>query len=95
MGPWKGRTMTHEVHRFTFDEAVHLKEAWDTLQLAILAVKGLFGAARTRPGLRYRLEEHRQSIAIDATEIGEAVAAVFTAFLDSEFEEDAYTVDQG
>ena len=85
--------MTVDVFRFEFDRTVLLTEAEMTLQLAIIAVEGLFGQARVRLDASYHLDEPRRVIIVDGTTvIGSAVVRVFIGLLIREFGEDAFHV---
>ena len=85
--------MAVDVYRFEFDDEVSLEETEMTLQLALLAVEGLFGQARVRMEMTYRVNEAQRAIVADAsTEVGHTVARMFTGLLIREFGEEAFQV---
>ena len=85
--------MFEQAYRYRFAERVGLRDAGDTLLLAVLAVEGLFGAARVRMDFAFATDEAIRVIVVDAsTDVGQAVSSIFTAFLSREFGPDAFCV---
>lgn len=85
--------MASGVYRFVVKPSVPLDEAELSLQLAILAAEGLFGGARVRMDVGYRLDKSGRTLVVDAnTEVGSAVVRMFTAFLTREFGDRAFEV---
>jgi len=85
--------MTAEVYRFQFESTVSLTEAEMSLHLAMFAVEGLFGEARVRLEMGYRLDEPGHAILVDAgTEVGAAVVKVYTGLLLREHRANAFRV---
>lgn len=83
-------------YRFEFHDRATRAEAELTLHLATYAVEGLFGAARVRLDASPRIDVPRQAITIDgATNVGAALASVFTSLLLREFGPDAFRVRRG
>jgi hypothetical protein len=80
--------MSATTYRFTFDDSVPFAEAELTLQLAVIAVEGLFGAARVKLDFDFRLDPQAAAIVINArTDVGTAVVEVFTSLALREFGE--------
>jgi hypothetical protein len=85
--------MPADVYRFEFDRSVPLADAEMSLHLALFAVEGLYGQARVRLDGTYRADEQSHVIIINgATEVGAAIARVFTNLLVREFGEEAFKV---
>ena len=85
--------MFEQAYRYRFAERVALRDAGDTLLLAVLAVEGLFGAARVRMDFAFATDEAIRVIVVDAsTDVGLAVNGIFTAFVSREFGPDAFCV---
>ena len=85
--------MTINVYRFEFDRSVSLTEAEETVQLAGMAVEGLFGTARVRMDFSYHVDEPHCTIFIDGTtEVGDAIVKVFTSLALREFGQNAFRV---
>ena len=81
--------------RFTFEPDVSLGEAEMSLHLAMFAVEGLIGRVRVRLDAKYRLDESRRTIVIDARKpVGRMISRVFTALLLRELGEDAFRVER-
>ncbi|MCY3020191.1 MAG: hypothetical protein NTW87_14330 [Planctomycetota bacterium] len=78
--------MFDQAYRYKFADWVDLRDAGDTLVLSILAAKGLFGATRVRLDFACETDEAIRVIVVDAsTDVGQAVNAIFTAFILREF----------
>ncbi len=87
--------MSVGVFRFSFSVDVALDEAEMTLQLATFAAEGLFGSADVRLDFGYHVDVDRRVILIDgSTEVGSAVAHIFTGLLLREFGEDSFAVER-
>jgi hypothetical protein len=78
--------MPRDVYRYRFRSDIDLRDAEDTLRLSILAAEGLFGEAQVRMDAGYAIDLSIQTIIVDAsTDVGQAVSAIFTAFVLREF----------
>jgi hypothetical protein len=78
--------MTEEAYRYRFDEGVDLHQAEETLLLSVLATEGLYGQARVRMDAAYSVDKALRAIIVDAsTDVGQALSAIFTAFILREF----------
>lgn len=85
--------MNTKAFRFEFERSVSLTEAERTLHLAAFAAEGLFGAAVVRLELKYQVNERADTIIVDGdSDVGVAVARVYTALLLHEFGQDAFRV---
>ena len=85
--------MNTHVYKYCFDDSVDLDEAELTLHLAIHAAEGLYGEALVRMEVGYRRDDGQRCLYIDgATDVGQAVVRVFTAFTIKEFGSTAFTV---
>ena len=80
--------MSFSTIRFVFEPGVSLVDAEMTLHLAMFAVEGLLGAARVRLDFSYCVDAPRRTILVDGTtDVGEAIARVFTGLVLREFGE--------
>ncbi len=78
--------MINKAYRYRFRADIDLPDAEMTLHLAIMAVEGLYGAARVRMDMAYVVDETICVIVIDgSTKIGQAINSIFTAFVLREF----------
>ena len=78
--------MNNVAYRYRFRPDIDLKEAQDTLLLAVVAAEGIFGQARVRMDADYHLDPTINVIIVDAdTVVGQVVNQVFTAFISREF----------
>jgi len=85
--------MFTDTYRFTFDHAIPLPEAEETLQLTILAAEGLFGEATVRMDLNYTVVGRQRMFMFDgSTDVGSAVVRMFTALLIRAYGRDQFTV---
>ncbi len=85
--------MITDGYRFQFKEGVDLRSVADTLLLSLLAVEGIYGAARVRMDSFYTIEGTLNVIVVDgSTQVGQDVAGIFTAFITKEFGRDAFSV---
>ncbi len=72
--------------RCKFSDAVVLHQAENSLLLALLAAEGLFGASRLRLECDCLIDPSINVIAVETTsQVGYAVAAIFTAFVSRKF----------
>lgn len=79
-----------EAYRFEFDESMPLQDVEATLLLAGFSVEGIYGRARVRLEMSYDMDEaHRAIVVKTPTEVGVAIAQVFTALVQREFGENA------
>lgn len=82
-------------YRFRFARDVDLREAKDTLLLALLAAEGLFGRSRVQMDAAWAADESINTLLIDAgTLVGLTVSLILTAFITAEFGADAFDVER-
>ncbi|MBE7486957.1 hypothetical protein HS121_01670 [bacterium] len=87
--------MTHDTYKYRFDESVPAQELEDTFMLAMLAAESLHGRSLVRLDASFCLDSHKRSCVVDAaTEVGRAIARIFTGFLTREFGEEAFKVER-
>jgi len=85
--------MKDETYEFKLGSNVAMREAEESLLLAVLAAEGLHGRAAVRLDASFHLEKKRRSCAVNAgTQVGRDIALIFTGFLIREFGEDSFTV---
>lgn len=85
--------MNRELYRYRFDRDVPLKEAEESLLLAVLAAECLHGESRVRLDASYCFSRRKRACIIDATtEVGRDISRIFTGFAIKEFGEDAFHV---
>ena len=87
--------MIDEGYRYKFGKGVDLRDAEDTLLLALLAAEGIYGECRVRMDAAYAVDQALGVIVVEgATEVGQDVCGVFTALLIREFGPRAFRVDR-
>lgn len=85
--------MITEGYRYQFAKGVCLRDAEDSLLLALLAAEGIYGQSRVRMDAAYAVDTPVRIIVVDgATQVGQDVSGVFTSFLTKEFGPDAFRV---
>lgn len=85
--------METNAYRYEFPPGVPIDEVEDTLMLSALAVECLHGRTQLRLDGAFRLDKEGRSCIVDArSNVGRAIARIFTGFLTREFGEDAFTV---
>ena len=87
--------MNRELYRYNFNAEVPLHDIEDSLLLAVLATESLHGRALVRLDASFCLDGARRSCVVDAaTDVGRAIARIFTGFLTREFGEEAFKVER-
>jgi len=85
--------MKKDMVRYTFSQSVSMREAEETLLLAILAVESLFGESTVRLDASFSIESSRRACVIDSsTDVGRAICRVFTGFVSREFGSEAFKI---
>lgn len=85
--------MKKDTVRYTFSQSVSMREAEETLLLAVLAVESLFGESTVRLDASFSIDSARRVCVIDAnTDVGRAICRVFTGFVSREFGSDAFEI---
>lgn len=84
-----GRTQ----HRFEFKHDVLFRDVESILQVALLSIEGVHGAAAVRMHAAWQRDRENSSVTIDtSTPVGEAVARAFSSLASREFGETSYAV---
>lgn len=87
--------MNRELYRYNFDSKVPIRDIEESLLLAVLAAESLHGRSLVRLDASFCLDSHKRSCVVDAaTEVGRAIARIFTGFLTREFGEEAFQVER-
>jgi len=87
--------MNQELYRYNFGAAVPFRDIEESLLLAVLAAESLHGRALVRLNASFRLDPTKRSCVVDAaTEVGKAIARIFTGFLIREFGEKDFKVQR-
>ncbi|MCC6678170.1 MAG: hypothetical protein IT436_13600 [Phycisphaerales bacterium] len=72
--------------RYQFEPEVPFKQVEDALLLAVMAVEGLAGESAVRLDAAFNVNQSGRTCLIDAaTEVGSAIARVFTGLVTREF----------
>ena len=86
--------MAATIYRYRFGEQAPLQDVEESLLLGVLAAEGLYGAARVAMEAYGLLDKERRACAIDATtDVGLAIARIFTSLLFHQFGPDAFRVE--
>ena len=87
--------MNRVLYRYNFDSKVPIRDIEESLLLAVLAAESLHGRSLVRLDASFYLDSHKRSCVVDAaTEVGRAIARIFTGFLTREFGEEAFKVER-
>ena len=87
--------MSRDIYRYRFERDVPMKEARESLLLAVLATESLHGRSLVRLDASFCLEEKKRTCVVDAgTEVGRHIARIFTGFITREFGEEAFRVER-
>lgn len=87
--------MNRELYRYNFNAKVPLRDVEESLLLAVLATESLHGRALVRLDASFCLDPGKRSCVVDAaTDVGRAIARIFTGFLTREFGEAAFKVER-
>ena len=87
--------MNRELYRYNFNAKVPLRDVEESLLLAVLATESLHGRALVRLDATFCLDAGKRSCVVDAaTDVGRAIARIFTGFLTREFGEEAFKVER-
>lgn len=88
--------MDRQVYHYRFNGAVSLGEVEESLLLAVLAAESLYGRSPVRLDAAFCLDRDKRSCVVDAgSEVGRAIARIFTGFVTRQFGEDAFRVERG
>jgi len=87
--------MNRELYRYNFDSKVPIRDVEESLLLAVLAAESLHGRSLVRLDASFCLDSQKRSCIVDAaTEVGRAIARIFTGFLTREFGEESFKVER-
>ena len=87
--------MNGTIHKFHLGEQVDSAAAKESLLLAELAARCLYGEARTRLEAVFRFDGEARICEIDAaSEVGQSIARIFAGFLAREFGERSFRVER-
>lgn len=87
--------MTRDGYRYQFDESLPLREAERWLLLSVVAAESLYGRAPVRLDAAFCLDRQRRSCVVDAaSDVGRAIARIYTGFLTHQFGESAFRVER-
>jgi len=88
--------MGKDTYCYRFNESVPLREAEESLMLAVLAAECLYGRSTVRLDATFCLDRRQRCCVIEAgSEVGRAIARIFTGFLSRQFGEEAFRVERG
>ena len=87
--------MNREIYRYNFNTKVPFRDVEESLLLAVLAAESLHGRALVRLDASFCLDSKKRSCVVDAaTDVGRAIARIFTGFLSREFGEESFKVER-
>jgi len=87
--------MNQELYKYNFDSKIPIQEVEDSLLLAVLAAESLHGRSLVRLDASFCLNPKKRSCVVDsATDVGRAIARIFTGFLTREFGEESFKVER-
>ena len=85
--------MNRELYRYNFDSKVPIRDVEESLLLAVVAAESLHGRSLVRLDASFRLDPQKHSCVVDAaTDVGRAIARIFTGILSREFGENSFKV---
>ena len=86
--------MNHK-YQYTFNSKIPFEDIEGSLLLAVLATESLHGRSLVRLDASFCLDSNKRSCVVDgATDVGCAIARIFTGFLSREFGEEAFKVSR-
>ena len=87
--------MRDEIYRYRFAEQIPMRDAQDSMVLAVIAAESLHGRSQVRLDTAFQFNEQKRHCDISAgTDVGRQVAQIFTGFLAQEFGEEAFRVER-
>jgi hypothetical protein len=94
--PLEGQvTMSGESYSYSFKPEADMERVEEVLLLATMAVEGLHGRSRIQLDASFRCDLKARAAVVDAgTEVGEAIARIFTALLASTIGEPRFRVER-
>ena len=86
--------MKHK-YKYKFNSKIPFQDVEGSLLLAVLATESLHGRSLVRLDASFCLDAKKRSCVVDgATDVGCAIARIFTGFLSREFGEEAFKVER-
>jgi hypothetical protein len=87
--------MNRERYRYDFDARLPFQDVEESLLLAVLATECLHGRTQVRLDASFCLDPAKRTCVVDAaTDVGQAIARIFTVFLIREFGEEDFKVER-
>jgi hypothetical protein len=87
--------MNRELYQYEFNAKLPFQEIEESLLLAVLATECLHGRALVRLNASFCLDPTNHTCVVDAaTEVGQAIAHIFTGLLIREFAEEDFKVQR-
>lgn len=88
--------MTSETYEYAFGPQADMSQVEETLLLATMAAEGLHGRARVRLEAGFRCDPASRTARVEGgTDVGEAIARIFTALLASTIGEQSFSIAHG
>lgn len=85
--------MNRETYQYRFGDTADMDAVEETLLLATMAAEGLHGRSRVHLEAQFRCDPKSRIAEVDgATEVGDAIARIFTALLTTTIGEPAFKV---
>ncbi len=87
--------MTREIYAFRFGPEADMQDAQEALLLAAAAAEGLYGRSRVHLEAAFVCDPKERSAEVaGGTEVGQAIARVFTVLLAGTIGEEAFRVER-
>ncbi|HUW09471.1 MAG TPA: hypothetical protein VM537_07045 [Anaerolineae bacterium] len=87
--------MIRDGYCYRFDDNLPLPEAEKWLLLSVVAAESLYGRSPVRLDAAFCLDRKQRSCVVDATsDVGRAIARIFTGFLTHQFGEVSFRVER-
>ena len=87
--------MSSEVYSYSFRRDVDMDQVKETLQLATMAAEGLHGRSRIQLDASFQCDLRARTAEVAVgTEVGNAIARIFTALLSTAIGERAFDVER-
>ena len=87
--------MNGEIYGYSFHPDVEMQQVEEVLMLAVMAAEGLHGRSRVQLDATFNCDLTGRFCEVDAsTEVGAAIARIFTALLTTTIGESAFKVER-
>ena len=88
-------TMNSQIYRYRFGTTVPMRDVEESLLLAAMAAESLHGRSLLRLDGAFCLDAEKRAAVVDGgTDVGQAIAKIFTGFLSKEFGDQAFQVER-